>query len=101
MTAKIWNFSVWVNNCDAFYLKEETRSALLKSGFSIVGFIEKHFTPYGYTALFLLEESHFAIHTFPEQNRAYLELSSCNYEFFTKFKEILHLNKSLVITNKI
>ena len=29
------------------------------------------------TALFLLSESHFAIHTFPEENTTYIELSSC------------------------
>jgi S-adenosylmethionine decarboxylase len=35
--------------------------------------------------LFLLSESHFAIHTFPEEGQSYIELSSCVFEPFLKF----------------
>ena len=43
------------------------------------------FDPHGFTALFLLSESHFAIHTFPECSQTYLELSSCVDEPFQHF----------------
>lgn len=43
---------------------------------------EHRFRPYGYTALWLLGESHFALHTFPECGRTYYEISSCNKPYF-------------------
>lgn len=46
----------------------------------------------------VLGESHFAIHTFPEENRAYIELSSCVDLPFNKFKKNL---KDFLLTYKI
>lgn len=59
---------------------------LLGAGFNVLGFIEHKFEPQGYTVLFLLGESHFAVHTFPEHGKMYVELSSCNK---AKYKEFL------------
>ena len=73
---------------------------LLNSGFKILQSIEHHFDPYGYTALFLLAESHLAIHTFPEENKSYIELSSCNENYFTVFKSRIELNSGLTILEK-
>ena len=50
--------------------------------------LEHHFEPQGYTALYLLAESHFAVHTFPEFGRTYYELSSCNMEYYVRFIEL-------------
>lgn len=61
--------------------------ALLESGFNIRGEVHEFFDPYGFTALFLLSESHFAIHTFPEEGTAYIELSSCVDAPFNAFIE--------------
>lgn len=61
------------------------KTILQECGFNICGIIEKYFEPHGYTALFLLSESHFAIHTFPEENKVYIELSSCIDKPFEKF----------------
>lgn len=47
--------------------------------------MEHHFEPQGYTAVWLLAESHCALHTFPEENKAYVELSSCNIDMYTDF----------------
>lgn len=58
---------------------------LRRSGFNVLNVLEHHFHPQGYTALWLLSESHFAVHTFPEFGRTYIELSSCNLEFYQKF----------------
>lgn len=58
---------------------------LRRSGFNVLNVLEHHFQPQGYTALWLLSESHFAVHTFPEAGRSYIELSSCNLEFYQNF----------------
>lgn len=58
---------------------------LMDCGFKVLDFVEHDFQPQGYTCLWLLGESHFAIHTFPEYGRTYIELSSCNMEYFQKF----------------
>ena len=47
--------------------------------------MEHSFQPQGYTAIWLLAESHFAIHTFPEENKTYIELSSCNRTMYHAF----------------
>ena len=85
MKAKIWNYSVWINECDPRVLKSHFEEILKKSGFKILDIMEHYFEPQGYTAVFLLAESHLAIHTFPECNKTYLELSSCNLEYYVRF----------------
>jgi len=49
---------------------------------------EHFFNPFGYSALWLLSESHFAVHTFPEHNQSYIELSSCVKLQFDKFLQL-------------
>lgn len=77
MKAQMYNYNIWIKETDPKILKEYYDNKLKESGFGICEFIEKHFEPYGWTALWLLSESHFAIHTFPEENKTYIELSSC------------------------
>lgn len=88
MRAKIWNNSTWINETNPNKLKELWMGVLLKSGFKVLDILEHHFHPQGYTAIFLLAESHLAIHTFPEHGRTYIELSSCNLEYFNRFCEL-------------
>ena len=90
MTAKIWNFNEWIPETDPAKLFARFDALLQESGFHILKCAEHHFTPYGYTALFLLCESHFAIHTFPEEGKTYIELSSCNKAYFDRFVSLLH-----------
>lgn len=85
MQAKIYNKRFFLNQCDERWLKSQFEVLLKKSGFHIENFIEKKFEPFGYTALFLLSESHFAIHTFPEENKSYCELSSCVKSYYDNF----------------
>jgi S-adenosylmethionine/arginine decarboxylase-like enzyme len=47
-----------------------------------------HFEPQGYTALWLLTESHFAIHMFPEFGKSYIEIASCNLEYYQNFLKL-------------
>lgn len=89
MQAKIWNHSEWVTDTNPDTLRARYHDALRRSGFGILDFMEYHFTPQGYTAIWLLCESHFAVHTFPECGKTYIELSSCNRDYFMRFLEII------------
>lgn len=77
MKAQMFNHSEWILETDPNRLKDYFDRVLVESGFTIVDFCEKHFEPFGYTSLYLLSESHFAVHTFPEEGKSYIEISSC------------------------
>lgn len=85
MKAKIWNYSNWIAETNPAKLKETFDRLLKESGFKIIDVQEHHFQPQGYTALWLLSESNFALHTFPEFGKTYIELSSCSLECYRKF----------------
>lgn len=85
MEARIENYSTWISYSSDSKLRKEIASIIEKSGFTILNFIDHPFEPQGYTALWLLAESHCALHTFPEENKAYVELSSCNIQMYTNF----------------
>ena len=93
MEAKIDNYNCWVKDINPVSLKEDFEAMLTNSGFGILNFIEHHFEPHGYTGLWLISESHFAIHTFPEENKTYIELSSCNRKMYKDFLLLLKLYK--------
>lgn len=88
MTAQIWNDRGWTTETDKDVLKNKYTEILKKSGFHILDFSEYVFNPQGYTAIWLLSESHFAIHTFPEFGKSYYEISSCNKEYFKTFIDL-------------
>lgn len=85
MEAKIDNFSSWVHRSDASLLKNDIESLVVNAGFTVLNFMEHHFDPQGYTAVWLLAESHCALHTFPEEEKSYIEISSCNTDLFVNF----------------
>lgn len=85
MKAKIWNNSLWMNEVIPCVIRERIECILNDSGFQLLGFIEHFFNPHGYTAMWLLGESHCCIHTFPEEGKTYVELSSCNKEKYDEF----------------
>ena len=85
MQARIWNKRAWLSVTHAGTLSMELGEMLEIAGFSVLGECEHHFAPQGYTKLWLLGESHLAIHTFPEEGKTYLELSSCNEKMFQRF----------------
>lgn len=91
MIAKIDNYNSWVKDIDPVKLKNYFSDLLALSGFEILNFQEHYFSPIGWTGLWLLGESHFAIHTFPESEKSYIELSSCNSDYFNFFKENMTL----------
>ena len=85
MTAMIWNFSKWIKETDHAKLADYFDKAIAEAGFRVLDEMEHYFYPYGYTKIYLLAESHFAIHTFPEEQKTYIELSSCNKEKYDAF----------------
>jgi len=88
LKAKIDNYTTWIERSDDQNLIKEVESLLVKSGFTILNFMEHHFEPQGYTAVWLLAESHCAMHTFPEEDKTYIELSSCNTHLYVEFIKI-------------
>jgi len=89
MKAQMFNYNQWVPETCPDILKKTYTEMLEKAGFNIITMAEHYFEPQGYTALFLLAESHLAIHTFPEENKSYVELSSCVKKQFDYFLELL------------
>lgn len=85
MEAKMNNLNYWVQECIPLRLDTYYTAALEAAGFTILDKVEHFFNPQGWTVLYLLAESHLAIHTFPEQGKAYVELSSCVDKPFTEF----------------
>jgi len=90
MEARIENFSSWIAYRSDAAHKGEIEQLLTKAGFTILNSMEHAFDPQGYTALWLLAESHCALHTFPEEKKTYVELSSCNIAMYVKFVQLFH-----------
>lgn len=91
MEARIYNFEGWISLTDPDKLRKLMESELRKSGFLIVNFIEHFFDGEGYTCVWLLAESHLAVHTFPEHNKSYIQLSSCSSEKLNNLKASLRV----------
>ena len=89
MKAIMDNYNTWIKYQKEENLVQKLERKLIKSGFTIVDKVEYYFPKQGYTGLWLLSESHFAIHTFPEEDKIYLEISSCVKKYFDKFIEEL------------
>lgn len=89
MKIKLWNHSQIIKIHDKKILIPLFHKILLNSGFKVLDYIEYNFSPVGFTAVWLLAESHFAIHSFPEEGGSYIEISSCNLDKQYKFLKAL------------
>lgn len=49
-----------------------------ESGFTLMNIFMEQFQPYGVTGVAVIGESHIAIHTWPENGMAFLEVCSCS-----------------------
>jgi len=85
MKAEMYSVNFWVSDTDPQRLKLSINRGLTTSGFEVLKFVEHHFKPFGFTGLWLLSESHLAVHTFPEEKRTYIEISSCVPDPYFKF----------------
>lgn len=97
MKAEIFEHSGWLLCEDDNKFIARIATGIGQSGHTVLRFIEHKFTPQGTTALWLLAESHLAVHTWPEEQKAYVQLSSCNAEKFAKFMEWAEAQTDLVI----
>lgn len=91
MKAVIYTKEWYVNYCDADYLNTIISDAIKNSGHVLLKKTEHRFKPYGYTALYLIAESHVAVHTFPEENKTFVQISSCNKHKYDTFVKIINL----------
>lgn len=87
LKAVMYNYNTWIEYTEEEKLIIDLEKMLIKSGFTVIKKVEHFFPRQGYTGLWLLAESHFAIHTFPEESKIYVEISSCVKEYFDKFIE--------------
>ena len=78
MSWEITNNNGWLTLIDYEELVKLFNHLLDYADFEVLDFMEHHFYPQGYTAVWLLGESHLAVHTFDEDGKTYWELSSCN-----------------------
>ena len=91
MKAQIYNYQEWISETDPKRLFQLFNNLLKESKYTILDSIDYHFQPQGYTCMWLLAESHFALHTFPEENKTYIELSGCNKEMNVSFEKNLKI----------
>lgn len=79
-------------------IKSALKNALKNEKFTIVDEVSHIFSPYGFSILFLLAESHASIHTYPEYNSMTFHIYSCRgpkdgKKTFEKLKEKLKPKK--------
>jgi len=86
----IFNYCCYIRQTDPSLLKATLSHALAESEYEVLNFMEHHFKPFGYTAVWLLAESHFSLHTFPEFEQTYLQICGCNEEKNNRLIQILH-----------
>jgi len=78
MKAEIFNYHGWIAETAPKKVTDLMEQLLDSSGFTVLDKVEYSFQPKGYTAVWILAESHLAVHSFPEENKTYIEISSCN-----------------------
>ena len=91
MKAAIFNFHTWIEECEPESLRTGMNRLLDMAGFERLNYIAHAFEPQGFTAVWLLSESHLAIHTFPEAGKTYVELSSCNEAKNRRFEQAIEV----------
>lgn len=87
LTAEMFHFETWISETNPVKLTPYFEELLKSCDFTIVSFTEHFFPVQGYTAVWLLAESHLAIHTFPDQQKTYVQISSCNQEKLELLKQ--------------
>ena len=97
MKAEVFNASYWIEQELSDPGIQLLEQGVVDSGFVVVGKVEHAFEPVGYTRLLLLAESHFALHTFPEEQKTYIEICSCNQEKLLRFIDWLENHSQLTI----
>jgi len=87
--AEVTNIQCWLTITDPIILKELSENLLEQAEYIVIDYIEYFFPNDAWTAVWLLAESHLAIHTFPQDNVSYFELSGCNASKTSKLETLL------------
>jgi S-adenosylmethionine decarboxylase len=74
---------VWISK--SAHLAQVMNRIAEKCGFTVVNQAFHQFEPMGTTGVLVLSESHFSAHTYPENNRIYLDVFCCSPNFDPKF----------------
>ncbi|TAJ14523.1 spermidine synthase [Marinilabiliaceae bacterium JC017] len=83
---QVFNLKGWIKLIDEKQLQLVFNELLQKAGFKILDFSTHQFPLNGFTAYWLLAESHLALHTFAQSGWCYVELTSCNRSKAERFK---------------
>ncbi|MBI9061436.1 MAG: S-adenosylmethionine decarboxylase [Marinilabiliaceae bacterium] len=86
---KVFNLKGWVQLIDQEQLKVHFEAGLIGAGFNVLDYSSHQFPFNGFTAFWLLAESHLALHTFAESGWCYVELTSCNAEKAIAFRALI------------
>lgn len=91
--AQVFNLKGWIELIEPTILIEVFQSELEQAGFTILNFTSNEFPNNGFTAVWVLAESHLALHSFAESGWTYLELTSCNKTKSERFKKRILASK--------
>jgi S-adenosylmethionine decarboxylase len=86
LDAKVFSLKGWINLIDHHELIKFFNNELEIADFTILNLTQHTFPYNGFTAVWLLAESHLAIHTFTDSGWTFLELTSCNKSKSEVFK---------------
>ena len=65
---------------DRDYIEARLRDAATAAGARVLSATFHHFTPHGVTGVLVVQESHLAVHTWPERGYAAVDLFTCGNE---------------------
>ena len=65
---------------DREYIETQLHAAATAAGARILGAVFHRFNPHGVTGVLVVQESHLAIHTWPERGYAAVDLFTCGSE---------------------
>lgn len=94
MKCETWDHKFFIRETNPSNVRKIFNTLLQESQFTIKGFKGCYFDEGGYTAVWVLAESHAAIHTFPEEQKTVCYISSCNLE---KYEAFLKLIRSMTV----
>jgi S-adenosylmethionine decarboxylase proenzyme len=84
---------------DVEFLKKTLYNALQTAGAVIIGNIFHEFSPHGVSGVYLIKESHFSIHSWPEYGYAAVDFFTCNEKLniqdaYRQLVTVLNANRS-------
>lgn len=100
LEAKVFNLKGWIELTAPTVLVDVFQSELEQADFTILNFTSNSFPHNGFTAVWVLAESHLALHSFAESGWTYIELTSCNKTKSECFKASILGSKYTIILDQ-